>query len=364
MKARGVAIATTLVSGFCAAVGFHSPAWAGPTPPCGPTGSPLTINMGPINGGSSTYCVSGYGWTDAWFPTTQPTIYNGNLDVLSGDDAPGLSYTLNGHTVPTPGTSNIFNFLSPFLDGGTLTAQNIGTTAILAPFPTGALTNPQSSTVSLAEVQIGITTTVNPDNSVTQTFTFTNESPTATVTGLTFSDYFNAHPDGSNNTTEAACGITSFDPVTGTATTLATTSAGCTPVVPELTMSGALQGQSVTIPNMWDVGDVGQVTCTPNPPNPPTCTTTPGVLADIAAFVAGTGTLNDATGPIGPGDTGAYLVWDLGDLGPDDSTTFTITKNMVALPPPPPLVTTPEPTSLMILAVSLLGFGALRRLRK
>ena len=95
MKARVFLIAA-LVSGLCLTAGFQSPAWAVVTQPCGPPASSVvTTNLGPINGGSSTYCVSGFGWTDAWFPTTQPTAYNGNLDVLSGDDAPGLSYTLS-----------------------------------------------------------------------------------------------------------------------------------------------------------------------------------------------------------------------------------------------------------------------------
>src|SRR5208282_4108204 len=119
------AFAAILLGGLALWVGLQ-PAVAAVVQPCltnaasgtgGPAGSAITVL--PVSGGSQTYCQSAFGWSDAWFATSQPSTYNQHLDVLSGDIAPSLFYTINGAKV---GTGNAFNFLSPWVDGGTLNA--------------------------------------------------------------------------------------------------------------------------------------------------------------------------------------------------------------------------------------------------
>ena len=177
LNARG--FISFLLAGLAIMAGVHSPARATVTAPC--LSAAVTTNFSPINGGTSTYCQTGFGWSDTWFPTAQPPSYDAHLDVLSGDNAPSLSYTVNGTPV---GTGNFGNFLSPFLDGGNLNSQNIGGGATFgSDIPAGTLTGSGSSTVNVGQVQVGITTTVNPSNSVTEMFTFTNTSTTDAVTG-------------------------------------------------------------------------------------------------------------------------------------------------------------------------------------
>src|SRR5206468_629289 len=106
----------------------------------------------------------------------------------------------------------------------------------------------------------------------------------------------------SNGPADQFCGSTSYNPTTGTVTTVGQVGSGCSPVVAVGTMTGSKPADT------WDLGEVGQVNC----PTPSTCTTTAtGVLHDIQF-----GTYNMATGPTPFGDTGADLVWNLADLAP------------------------------------------------
>ena len=90
------------------------------TPPCTPAGAFAGMDIIPLSNGSATYCVSDYGWSDAWFVGTSPVAYNRRIDVLSGDDAPNLHFGIKGGEAP--GAVSGFGWISPILDGGGLGA--------------------------------------------------------------------------------------------------------------------------------------------------------------------------------------------------------------------------------------------------
>jgi len=312
-----------IVIGTLAALAvLEPPARAGIVQPCATNAAnpgPGSITFLPINGGNQTYCQSAYGWSDTWFPSSQPATYNQQLDAMSGDNAPGLIYKTNQRVVGSGNSlGNPYNFISPWLDGGNLQSGFIGSswTVLNDIKVTG---NVGTSKITLGGLDLTITTTVGA-NGVTEHFSFMNNTGAA-ITDVLFSDYFNFHPNGSL-LLDTHCATTTFAANPGTVTTTGSTGPGCGEIVPQGTMTGSM------LPKAWDLG---------MPAN---------VLSDIAM-----GTYNGFTGPI-KGDGAADVVWDLGPLAIGGITDFTITKDFVPAP---------EPGSLLLLTTAVAGLLLLRR---
>jgi len=233
------------------------------------------------------------------------------------------SQTVNGVT------SSSYNFISPWLDGGTLNSHNIGGNwevlsdiNVVGNVGTSKIclgcTSNGNGGFNLDGLIVDVTTTVTGAE-VTEQFVITNDTG-VDISQLYFDDYFNFHPNGSE-TGDLGCATTIF-----TGTTVVTTgsnSATCSAIVSAGQMTGSVA------PAAWELG------------------LTPTVLSAMAA-----GTYNNALGPC-VGDCAVDVLWSLGALENGDSTTFTIFK--------PFILKAPEPGSLGLLGLGLIALRLFRR---
>ena len=202
------------LSCIAAALLFAAGLQAAAVQPCSAGANNETIL--PIKNSVQAYCVSGFGWSDTWF-FSNPGSYDGNKDVLSGDDSPFIRYTVG----PGNTAGNGDGFLSPSLDMGTMNPQNINSNwSIIQNLSYTHGSDTASSTIQDANdgLVIAIMTQV-IGSQVFLHFAFTNNGAQA-INNLRFGDYWNFHPNGSKSgTTENQQGTTVYSPTTGIVTT-------------------------------------------------------------------------------------------------------------------------------------------------
>ena len=313
------------------AAGWDPPAQALGTPPCSTVLAMPAINIIPLTNGSSTYCVSDYGWSDTWFVASAPARYDLRLDVFSGDDAPNLHFGIRGGD-PWPVVSG-FGWISPVIDGGLLEPLHLTASPWVVTTPvhfTAFDTTAESLLHHPAGMDLLITTSIDlVGQGITQTFVLTNATTDLTFEDIVLADYFNFHPNGST-AENFRKGTATYSPSGG----IRITGPDDGTLIANGSMRGErvddLHGTNASFPTVPDIAfDMVQTLTYPDP------------------------TLPDALFTAGPGDAAGGLAWRLEPLGPGERASFTVFK--LAEPLLDGKVTAPAGLSLLVAA----GLGAL-----
>lgn len=328
--------ATLLLAALAAASAPFHQAHAQVTAPCTVVDAFPAMGIIPLRNGVATYCVSDFGWSDAWFVGSAPARYDPRLDVLSGDDAPNLHFGIRGGA-PSP-VASTFGWISPVMDGGFLTPIRLTGSPweVMAGVAyTAGTTEAQSLLRHPLGLELLITTMLDPlGQLLTQSFRLTNVSDSTTFDDIVFADYFNFHPNGSD-AANFRKGSVSYSPLGGIRIT--------GPDDGTLIANGSMRGERVDDLHGTNFTFVG----------------VPDITIDMVQTVDYPDGLPDDAFSAGPGDVAGGLAWRLGSLGPDESTTFTIFKLAEPLRAPP----LSEPAGLLLLGTAWLAQYGLRRRR-
>ncbi|MCG8403681.1 MAG: PEP-CTERM sorting domain-containing protein [Phycisphaerales bacterium] len=270
----------------------------------------------PLTNEFMNYCVSDFGWSDAWLIPARET-YSRAVDVLSGDDAANFQYKKNG--IPSAGKG----WLTPGLDAGALSPRyHTGSPwQVFQPVSYTEGTTKAESVIRHPEdgIVIKITSEISGLR-LSQRYDIQNVG-TSLLEDLVFADYFNYHPNGTDAGNHFKGTIRYEDG--------------------RLITTGIDDGTLIADGMMWgqrmdDFHGVGIAAEVPGDPGP----------GDVITMIE-TQSYDGSAGPFGPNDAAGGLAWKLGDLGQGQSTSFTIFK------------AAPEPSTL-----GLLTLGSLVLLRR
>lgn len=301
--------------------------------PCTPVPAFPAINIVPISNGLATYCVSDYGWSDAWFVGSAPVVYDPRLDVLSGDDAPNLHFGIRGGARWEEASG--FGWISPVMDGGFLEPIRPTGSPWTVTTPVSLLMGTTTATSVVSHpigLELAIETTLEPGGQeIRQTFTLSNVSTALTFEDIVFADYFNFHPNGSD-VDNFRLGTMTYSPLGGLRVT--------GPDDGTLIAFGSMRGERV---DDWHGTNF-------------TFATVPDIAIDQAqTLIYPDQTLPDEAFTAGPGDAAGSLAWRLDPLAPGESVSFTIFKLAE------PLGRVVEPGALWLLSLGLLTAALVRR---
>lgn len=249
-------------------------------------------NVFPVRNNTIAYCVSDYGWSDTMFSAPIPDFYDPSGDLLSGDNAYNLRYSISGVVVSGNG------WLTPGMDAGHFSPsyQTGSPWVVIDPLHYTDGTRVAQSRIHQPDhgLDLTITTEVNA-NTMTQTFQLVNNGM-STIEAIRGTDYFNFHPNGTASPAIYQANI-AFSPDGGLVTT--------GPRDSTFVADGRVYAVSAAAAHDLGFADP----------------------SDVINRVENN--LFNGLNRFGPDDAAGALAWDLGALRPGETLTWSITMELL-----------------------------------